>query len=151
MHVTVSPVPSASALAWIAFAHDAVDAAAADSDDPALIDPEVAARLHRLLEGWAQQARQADVLALSFEVPPDDTEFLAHAFLRISDRWTSAADERGFDVSPSEGDEFYNALVEAVIVALEHAEDDSGVEFGEALRSNWPRFDRLDPPPDEPE
>ncbi|HNG24147.1 MAG TPA: hypothetical protein PLC03_09300, partial [Microthrixaceae bacterium] len=59
--------------------------------------------------------------------------------------------ERGFDISPSEGDEFYNALVEAVIVALEHAEDDSGVEFGEALRSSWPRFDRLDPPPDEPE
>ncbi|HMR96593.1 MAG TPA: hypothetical protein PKE05_13730 [Microthrixaceae bacterium] len=144
-------MPSSSAIAWIEFALAAVDAAAAESDDPALIDPEVAARLHELLEGWAQQARQTDVLALSFEVPPDDTEFLAHAFLRISDRWTSAADERGFDISPSEGDEFYNALVEAVIVGLEHAEDVSGVEFGEALRSTWPRFDRLDPPSVEPE
>ncbi|HNG24786.1 MAG TPA: hypothetical protein PLC03_12535, partial [Microthrixaceae bacterium] len=85
-------MPSSSALAWIAFAHDAVDAAAAGSDDPAIIDPELAARLHELLEGWAQHARQTEVLALSFEVPPDETEFLAHAFLRISDRWTSAAD-----------------------------------------------------------
>lgn len=146
----MSPVPSSSALAWIDFAHAAIDGAAGESGGAALIDPAVATRLHELLEGWAESARNGPVLALSFDIPPDESEFLAHAFLRISDRWTSAADERGYDISPREGDEFYSALVAAVIAALEHSDDMSGLEFGEALRSAWPRVDRLEPPPEEP-
>lgn len=148
VHVTVSPVPSSSALAWIEFARGALEDAVAERDGPPLIDRDLARRLGGLLDSWEVTARLGPVLALSFEVPPDDVEFLAHAFQRISDRWTTAADRRGFDVAPSEGDEFYVALVEAVITGMENAGDVSGVEFGAALRSTWPRVDRLERPPD---
>lgn len=141
-------MPSSSALAWIEFAHAALDDAVVASDGPVLIDDDLAGWLHDLLRTWEERARQGPEVALSFEIPSEDVEFVAHAFLRISDKWTSAADERGFDVAPRAGDEFYAALVDAVIAAMEHADDVSGVEFGEALRTTWPRMDRLDQPPD---
>jgi hypothetical protein len=141
VHVTVSPVPSSSALTWIEFAQAAlVDEL--DSDPP-LIDDDLATVLRELLASWAAEAHKGPTLALAFDVPAEEGEFLVHAFLRISDRWTTDADQRGFDVSPQEGDEFYGALVEAVITALELAGDASGVEFGASLRSIWPRIERL--------
>jgi len=146
VRVVVAPVASSSALVWIEFARAAIGNALDESDGPALIDAELAGRLDGILDGWEASALEATTLALSFDVPPEEVEFLAHAFLRISDRWTVDADRRGFDISPREGDEFYTALVDAVITAMEHAEDDSGAEFGAALRNVWPRVERLDPP-----
>ena len=84
--------------------------------------------------------------------PTDETEFLAHAFLRISDRWTSRRGRAAaFDISPSEGDEFYNALVEAVIVAPRARRGRLGCRVRRGAPVGITRFDRLDPPPDEPE
>lgn len=145
VRVIVAPVPSSSALVWIEFARGAIHDAVAAGGEPPLIDRDLAARLTGILDLWEASAQEGPTLALSFEIPHDEVEFLAHAFLRISDRWTADADERGFDISPREGDEFYTALVDAVIVGLEHADDVSGAEFGTALRTIWPRVERLEP------
>lgn len=140
-------MPSSSALAWIGFARSAIDAAVAGGDDQQTLTPEVEAQMRGLLDSWEADALEGPVLSLSFEIPLEEAEFLVHAFLRLSAHWTTAADRRGFDVSPPEGDEFYGALVDAVIAAMEVSEEQSGMEFGTTLRTIWPRFDRLDGQP----
>lgn len=130
---------------WIEFARGALTAAVGAHGAPT-IDPPVAARLSRILADWESEATRGPELSLTFEIPDEEAEFLAHAFLLVAEQWTAMADERGFDVSPPEGDEFYAALVDGVIAAMEHADDVSAVEFGEALRNVWPRVDRLEPP-----
>lgn len=148
MRVALSPVSSWSAEVWIGFARSALALAVSDLEPDPLIDRAMEVRLAELLDSWEVEARRGPRLSLSFEIPDDEAEFLVHAFLRLADRWTVVADRRGFDVSPPEGDEFYSALVEGVIAAMEHAEDASGVEFGTALRTIWPRVERLGDPPD---
>ena len=148
MHVKVAPVPSSSALIWIEFARGALTEVLADPERAGGITPEVEVQMTDLLDSWEASAREGPTLLLTFDIPRDDAEFLVHAFLRLADRWTNEADQRGFDVSPQEGDDFYGALVDAVIAALEKAEDVSGTEFGETLRTIWPRIERLEKPPE---
>jgi len=148
VHVKVAPVPSSSALVWIEFARGALADALEDPERAGVLTPEVEAQMTDLLDSWEAGARQSPTLLLEFDIPRDEAEFLVHAFLRLADRWTIAADRRGFDISPQEGDEFYAALVDAVIAAMEQAEDISGTEYGETLRTIWPRVERLEKPPD---
>lgn len=146
VHVSVAPVASASALVWIGYARGALDDAVAAAEVPPVVDPDLETHLRGLLDSWEVSALEGPTLCLSFDFPSDMAQALIHAFLRVADRLTIAADQRGFDVSPPEGDEFYTSLVEAVITALERAEDPSSVEFGTALRSAWPRTDRVERP-----
>lgn len=150
MHVKVAPVPSSSALAWIEFARRALTEVLAEPERAGVITPEVEAQMSGLLDSWEAAAQQGPMLSLDFEIPHDEAEYLVHAFLRLADRWTAAADERGFDISPPESDDFYAALVDAVIVAMQQAEDVSGSEYGETLQTIWPRIERLEKPPDTP-
>jgi len=77
------------------------------------------------------------------EMPAEELEHLGHVFLQVSQYAVDKADRRGFDVSPPESDEFFAALSEAVIAALEFSGEDSATEFATGLRSDWPRTDRL--------
>lgn len=151
VHVKVAPVPSSSALVWVEFARGALAEALADPERAGMITPEVEVQMTTLLDSWEEAARHGPTLCLAFDIPHDEAEFLVHAFLRLADQWTVAADRRGFDISPPEGDDFYAALVDAVIAAMQQAEDVSGTEYGETLRTIWPRVDRLEKPGEEPD
>ena len=78
-------------------------------------------------------------------MPADQLEHLGHVFLQVSRYSIDKADRRGFDVSPPEADEFFAALSEAVIAALEYSGEESTAEFATGLRNDWPRTDRLLP------
>lgn len=134
-------VDSGSALAWIGFAR----AVLLEVESTGI--PEVPAEtmdvVRDLLEEWAKWAATDEVFSLQMEMPADQFEFLAHLLLQLSAHATDAADRRGYDVSPPEADEFFAALSEAFICALENSGEDSTVEFATGLRSVWPRTDRL--------
>jgi hypothetical protein len=142
LHLRVCEVPSASALAFMDYARGALREAV-EGPDAIAIAPGVDRMIEDFIDEWEDQARQGPTLSLSIEISAEQLEFLSHAFLQISEWATTRADERGFDVSPPEGDEFYAALSDATIAALEFSGNDSSTEFASVLRQNWPRVDRL--------
>ena len=145
VYLRVCEVPSASVLAFVAFARESLAEATA-ADDGVELSPSVMEMMRRYLDEWEKQARDGALVAVSSELDLAELEFLSHAFLQVSTWSTERADERGYDVSPAEADEFYAALSDAVIATLEFAGDDSATEFATVLRNHWPRVDRLHPP-----
>ncbi|MFV0318205.1 MAG: hypothetical protein ACK5O2_14745 [Microthrixaceae bacterium] len=136
-------VSSASARTWIAYATSVLLEV---RDDPHLaVDSDALDMLQAHLDQWDVLARVGDSLTVHAEIPSDELEYLGHLFCRLSNHMTKQADERGYDVSPPGGDEFFAALSEAVIVALEQSGEQSSTEFAGGLRSQWPRTDRLMP------
>ena len=139
VHVQMSPVASTSALAWCGYARKALHEAVDDPATPIDLPPDVIPALERFVDDWEQRAAEGPTLTLAFEISSGEAEYLTHAFFRIADYLSDRAKARGFDDAPEEGEAFYNALVEAVIDALEHGEDDSTAEFADYLRAFWPR------------
>ena len=70
-------------------------------------------------------------------VDPERVEYLAHVWFQLAERLASEAEARGFPLSPPEGEEFYQALVSAILDALAY-EGRSLLEFSEQLRGEWP-------------
>lgn len=134
-------VPSSSALAWISFAREMLNEVA--SDPQISIPAETMTVLNDLLDDWETQATLGPKLSLLVEMPADQLEHLGHVFLQVSTYSVERADQRGFDVSPPEADEFFAALSEAMIAALEYSGEESAAEFATGLRNDWPRTDRL--------
>ena len=133
------PVASASALAWVGYARKALHEAVDEPEKRVELPADVLPILERFLDDWEAQAKAAPSMTLSFDISDDQAEYLSHAFFRVADFLSQRARARGFDDAPQEGEEFYNALVESVIVGLEHGEDESTTEFGDYLRTFWPR------------
>jgi hypothetical protein len=134
-------VSSSSALAWISFAREMLEEVA--SDPQISIPGETLAVVNGHLDDWETQATLGPKLSLQVEVPADELEHLGHVFLQVSRYSVEKADRRGFDVSPPESDEFFAALSEAMIAALEYSGEESTAEFATGLRNDWPRTDRL--------
>lgn len=145
VYLRVCEVPSASVLAFVAFARGSLEEATT-AEDGVDLSPSVVDMMRRYLDQWETQASEGALVAVSSELDLAELEFLSHAFLQMSTWSTERADERGYDVSPPETDEFYAALSDAVIATLEFAGEDSATEFATVLRNHWPRVDRLHPP-----
>ncbi len=136
-------VSSQSAISWIAFARTLLGEARGDA---ALALPDDAIdTLEAHLDDWEQAASIDEEMSLEAEMAPEQLEYLGHIFCRLSSHAVAQADARGYDISPTEGDEFFAALSESLIVSLEQSGETSSVEFAGALRNQWPRTDRLLP------
>lgn len=136
-------VASAGALAWIGFARKVVGEAS--SKGRPAVPREILEAIFGHLDEWETRAGMDDTISLQIDMPAEEFECLGHAFLQLASYATAAADARGYDISPPESDEFFAALSEAVICALEHCGEESTTEFAIGLRNNWPRTDRLMP------
>ncbi len=136
-------VTSSSALAWITFARETL--ARIGATGALVIPQETLAVLAGHLDEWETQASLGECMTLEFAMPAEQLEHLGHVFLQVSEYTIREADLRGYDISPPEADEFFAALSEAVISALEFSGDDSASEFAGTLRNDWPRTDRLMP------
>lgn len=134
-------VRSSSALAWISFAREMLSEVAGDPQIS--IPAETLVVVHGHLDEWERQAYLSPNLSLQVEIPADELEHLGHVFMQVSRYSIDKADRRGFDVSPPESDEFFAALSEALIAALEYSGEESAAEFATGLRNDWPRTDRL--------
>lgn len=134
-------VSSTSAIAWISFARDTLKAV--ESDPGISIPAETLTVVEGYLSDWEAQAALGPTLSLQVEIATDELEHLGHVFMKVSQFAVDKADRRGFDVAPLESDEFFAALSEAVIDALEYSGEESAEEFATGLRNDWPRTDRL--------
>ena len=139
----VGPLPSRSALAWVAYAREVLAAQEASTqisdNERTTIDD-----FEGFLTQWEAAARRRKSFSWSVDIDPDQARFFAHAFFNIVAGLAHTAAARGIDAAPPEGDEFYLALVNSLLDALE-TEGGSLASFAEDLRDRWPgiRPDRL--------
>lgn len=138
MLVDVGPVPSASVLAWTAYARVVVDELRDLADDfPPPVDVAALDAFTRYLDEWSTVAKGGDPFRWSADLDPATVEYLIHAWFVIANRLAAGAERRGVALSPPEGEAFYQAVVNAILDALE-AEGRSTAQFSDHLRSFWP-------------
>lgn len=138
MRVHLGPVSSSSVRMWVAYARTVLAQALSQADAPPIGD-EVVRNFEWYLDAWDDAAARQDEVVWVGEIAAEQLEFLAHAFYRLTAVLAEEADQRGYPISPPEGEEFYQALVRAIIEALEH-EDDARAAFSEQLRADWPGY-----------
>ena len=89
------------------------------------------------LDEWEQAANRAPQFRWEAQIEGETAEYLVHAFYRIVTRLAEEAERRGWSLMPEEADEFYTALVRAVVSGLGD-EGPSAAEFAGHLRHFWP-------------
>ncbi len=138
MRVQIGPVDSGSVTMWVAYARTVLGHALARPADPRIpVAPEAIEGFERFLDQWQARAEQDTTFVWIADVDADEVEFLTHAWFGIAGALANEADQRGFPRAPSEGEQFYQSLVNGVLDAL-NAEDRSRQEFSEQLRDQWP-------------
>ena len=132
MQVSVGPLPSSSALAWIGYAREVITGPA----DQAL-EPDLLVAFEHYLGEWQAAADHDACFVWTADVPSELVEYQMHAFYRIVSRLSAEAERRGTALLPPDGELFYLSLVEAVIDALT-LEGTAAAEFADQLRNFWP-------------
>lgn len=134
MEVTVGPIPAPSVVSYVTYARKCLRAFMA-SPDAAGFPPEVAETFERYHDRWDLLAHDSDVVRWSEDIDAEELRWLVHMFARVA-RWV--ADD---PVYPAEelgaGMEFYTALVNALLTALE-ACGGTDRDLAEELRCNFP-------------
>lgn len=130
---------------WVAYARTVLAQHLAGRRDGDL-DPTVVAGFEAYLDEWDHTAAAGDGEFLwSVDVDADQARYLAHAFFNVASGLATEAEARGFPISPSEGDEFYRALVTSLLDTMT-TEGGPVAAFAEDLRDRWPGL-KDDPDP----
>jgi len=138
MHVQIGPVPAGGVSIWIAYARTIIGQALGHPDQLGVhLDPDVIEAFDEYLAEWEELAATGTEFLWVTDVEPERVEFLGQAFLAIAESLARAAEQRGYPISPVEGEEFYQALVKGFLDALAH-EGRSRLEFSEQVRDQWP-------------
>jgi hypothetical protein len=138
VRVQIGPIASGGVTIWIAYARTVIGQILVHPDHLGVqLDPEVIEAFDGYLAEWEQLAGTGPEFLYVTDIEPDRVEFLGQAFLAIADSLARAAEERGYPISPTEGEEFYQALVKGFLDALAH-EGRSRLEFSEQVRDRWP-------------
>jgi hypothetical protein len=144
VRVQIGPVSSSSVTSWVGYARKALDDVLSEPGGEGVWLPDDTVETFRkYLTTWEDEAATGDPFRWEAEIAADEAEYLSHAFFRVASHLAARADERGYTMAPPEGDEFYQALVESFLAALD-SEGNSSQEFSEHLRSFWPGLDRGD-------
>jgi hypothetical protein len=101
------------------------------------LEPDVIEAFDVYLVEWEDLAATESEFLWVTEVEPERVEFLGQAFLTVAESLARAAEQRGYPISPVEGEEFYQALVKGFLDALAH-EGRSRLEYSEQVRDQWP-------------
>lgn len=138
MRVQVGPLPSGGVGMWIAYARTVIAQVLAHPNQlGTALSPDVVEAFEQYLDQWDDVAARGPEFLWTTEIEPERVEFLGRAFFTIADGLARAAQERGYPISPPEGEGFYQALVKAFLDALAQ-EGRSRLEFSEQLRDEWP-------------
>lgn len=140
VRVIVGPVSSASALAWIGFAREIVDDLAAGLEGDTWSRPDLIETFGSYLDEWEAAARRRSGFRWEKDIPTEQVEYHVHSFHQVVVHLADQAERTGTRRAPLEGDEFYSALVEGILVALAE-EGEASAHFAEYLASFWPRRD----------
>lgn len=142
MRVQIGPVSSGSVTAWVGYARTALDDVVTEpGGDGVWLPEDTVETFRKYLTSWEDEAASCEEFRWASDIPADEAEYLSHAFFRIASHLATRASERGYPMAPPESDEYYKALVEAFLGALD-AEGNSSQEFSEHLRSFWPGLER---------
>ena len=136
MRVIVGPVPSGSTMIWVAYARTVLGQAMAGRS-PARVDPDIVEGFESFLDGWERLAAASPEFTWTIDLDPDQARFLTHAFFQLVSGLDREASQRGYPISPPEGEAFYFALVGSLLDALIN-EGDELAAFAIDLRDQWP-------------
>jgi hypothetical protein len=131
VHVEVGPLPSASALAWLAYAKSVL------AERQRSLPVQIVASFVGYLEEWREAAEKGDVFHWEGKAEPEEVEYLLHAWHKFA---TQRQEEGNAVGGPEEGRQFYNAVVVSLLQAL-RAENASTAELADQLAEFWPGLD----------
>lgn len=123
---------------WVLYARTVLAQALTHPGTPGeTLPPEAVERFEHYLDAWEDVAALDTEFVWIDDVDPEEIEFLAHTWFGLARDLAEEAEQRGYPLAPPEGDEFYQALLTALLDALT-AEGRSMREFSEMLRAQWP-------------
>jgi hypothetical protein len=138
MRVRVGPLPSAGAGLWIAYARTVVGRVVVRPDELGVaLPPDAIETMDAFLDEWEVAAADGPTFVWETDIAPDELMVLGGAWLDIATALARNAEARGYPISPSEGEAFYQALVSGFLDGL----DAAGGEYAELavrLRTDWP-------------
>lgn len=140
MRVVIGPVSAASALAWLDYADGVLDELGAMAPGECFTTPEVIEVFRGYVASW-RAAADAPELLWERDIPAEQVEYDMHAFQRVAEVLAERA-ERDGTAAPEEGEDFYLALLQGVLAALE-AESPASAAFAQHLGEFWPGRDPL--------
>lgn len=139
----IGPVPSQSALAYVAFCRDRLAEVAADPGDlAATLTPELLEAFRLGLDSWEQTAQTGPVFLWSLDMDVAQVEYQFVAFVRIVlggdaiGRTSESADDHDAELRRP----FRVALVNGTLNALER-EGSASAALAAELRAEWPDDD----------
>ena len=143
MLVEVGPVPSASALAYIAFARGMLaELVTRHGKDTPSVAPDMAAEFERTLDRWEEIARNGPVFSWVYERDVEEIEYQFVAFVRLVlegdpiGRTSERVDDDQIELRRP----FRVALVNGILTALER-EGGGSAALAAELRADWPDDD----------
>ncbi len=138
MRVQVGPLSSAGVTLWIAYARTVVSGSLVRPSELGVpLTPEVAELFETYLDAWERAAATSAVFEWEAEVPTDQITSLGGTWFLIAAHLADVAEQRGYPISPPEGEEFYRALITAFLTALE-GEGGPYAAMAEEFRAEWP-------------
>ena len=143
MFVEIGPVPSESALAYVAFCRARLAEVAADPGDLAsTLTPDLLETLRQGLDDWERLARKRPVFLWSQDIEVEQVEYRFVAFVRIVlggdpiGRTSESAHDHDVELRRP----FRVALVNGTLAALER-EGPGSAALAAELRAQWPDDD----------
>jgi hypothetical protein len=137
VHVSIGPVASSSAKAWLGYAREVLTSLRPPGGIE--ISSDLRESFVGYLTQWEKVAAAGDEFRWETDVAPEIVEYLVHGFYQVATQLADEAEARGSRLMPEEGDAFYAALVRGVLDALAD-ESAPTAEFAAYLRSFWPGF-----------
>jgi hypothetical protein len=133
--ITVGPVPSTSALAFVTQARKQLVDVDESSALGAALTPDLVEAFEGYLDEWDRAAHLGTEMHWSVDVEPDYLEFAVNGLFQI----VRHLDEHGdlIDAPDDERLPFYRALVSGLLHALE-SDEAANVAYAEQLRDFWP-------------
>lgn len=138
MEIRVGPVSAGSVRLWVAYARTVLGQVLTGTGTrPATLSPDVVEAFETFLDTWDDLAASGEEFVWEADVDTERVEHLAHVWFTVAAGLADQAERRGFPMAPTEGEEFYQALVAALLDGLAH-EGRSLQEFAEQLKDAWP-------------
>ncbi|HEX6235760.1 MAG TPA: hypothetical protein VFZ68_01120 [Acidimicrobiales bacterium] len=135
MLVELGPCPSASALAWVAYAREVL--ATPQSN---VVPSSVRGEFTSFLSGVEHRARSCSEMRWSTDTSHEELSFVVHAFHRLTMELNSSEQCRRATRMPEAARPFYRVLVRGLLGALA-SECTASASFAEELASFWPGVD----------
>lgn len=105
--------------------------------DACFATPEVREIFVEYLDEWARAARRRGPFVWEREIAAEEVEYHVHAFHQVASMLDARAQQEGGPRAPEDSQEFYLALLNGVLSALE-AESEASASFAQHLARFWP-------------